>query len=68
MNKLKLLVVLIIFLISINFVPPKHEEGFTTYFRQTIRPHMRTFRNAHETFTSHLNMNFKDFGRRLGLF
>jgi len=67
MNKLKLLIVLIIFVLSIVFVPPK-QEGFTSYFRQTVRPHLRTFRSAQETFTSHLNTNFKDFGRRLGLF
>jgi|AntAceMinimDraft_12_1070368.scaffolds.fasta_scaffold04173_7 cell shape-determining protein MreC len=67
MNKLKLLIVLIIFVISIVFVPPK-QEGFTSYFRQTVRPHLRTFRSAQETFTSHFNTNFKDFGRRLGLF
>ena len=67
MNKLKLLIVLIIFVISIVFVPPK-QEGFTSYFRQTVRPHLRTFRSAQETFTYHLNKNFKDFGRRLGLF
>ena len=67
MNKLKLLIVLVIFIISIVFVPPK-QEGFTSYFRQTLRPHLRTFRSAQETFTSHLNTNIKDFGRRLGLF
>jgi hypothetical protein len=64
----KLLIVFVLFLISIIFIPPKQEEGFTTYFRQTVRPHMRIFRNVHETFTSHLNTNFKDFGRKLGLF
>jgi len=67
MNKLKLLIVLIIFVLSIVFVPTT-QEGFTSYFRQNVRPHMRTFRNARETFTSHLNTTFKDFGRRLGLF
>ena len=44
------------------------KEGFTTYFRQTIRPHIRTFRNAQDNVTYHFNTKFKDFGKNLGFF
>lgn len=63
----KLLIVVIIFIISVVFVPSK-QEGFTSYFRQTVRPHMRAFRSAQETFSYRVNTTVTDFGRRLGLF
>ena len=47
---------------------PIETEGFTTYFRQSIRPHIRTFRNAHDTVTYHFNAKFKEFGRSLGFY
>jgi hypothetical protein len=44
------------------------KEGFNTYFRQTVRPHIRNFNDAHETITYHFNTKFKDFGRTLGFY
>ena len=43
------------------------QEGFNTYFRQSMRPHIRTFRNARDNVTYHFNTKFKDFGRNLGI-
>ena len=44
------------------------KEGFNTYFRQTVRPHIRNLKDAHETITYHFNTKFKDFGRTLGFY
>lgn len=43
------------------------KEGFNTYFRQTIRPHFRTVRSAHETITYHFNNKFNNFVNNLGI-
>jgi hypothetical protein len=45
----------------------ENKEGFNTYFRQTVRPHIRTFRNAHETITYHFNNKFNNFINSLGI-
>lgn len=55
----------ILFVVFIVLIPPK-QEGFNTYFRQSIRPHIRTLRDAHSTVTYHFNSKFKDFGQSLG--
>jgi uncharacterized protein YxeA len=65
-----------LFLITLIFISillsilliPNEPEGFTTYFRQSIRPHIRTFRNAQDTVTYHFNTKFKAFGRNLGFY
>lgn len=44
------------------------KEGFNTYFRQTVRPHIRNIKDAHEVVTYHFNTKFKDFGRTLGFY
>lgn len=55
----------ILFVVFIVLMPPQ-QEGFNTYFRQSIRPHIRTLRDAHSTVTYHFNSKFKDFGQSLG--
>ena len=45
---------------------PPQKEGFNTYFRQSVRPHIRTFRDAHDTVTYHFKTKFKEFGQRMG--
>ena len=71
MNEFLLLFIIIIVSIGLtnilsNILLPPNQEGFTTYFRQTIRPRMRYFRDAHNTITGHFTTKFTDFGRRLG--
>ena len=44
------------------------KEGFNTYFRQTVRPHIRNVKDARENVTYHFNTKFKDFGRSLGFY
>lgn len=61
-----LLFIIIFIIIFLIIDYPATQEGFNTYFRQTIRPHVRTFRNAHNNVTYHFNQKFKDFGRNLG--
>ena len=72
MNQYFFLLTLIILSVwlSVLFMTDESEdkEGFTTYFRQTIRPHIRTFRNAQDTVTYHFNTKFKEFGKNLGFF
>lgn len=72
MNQYFFLLTLIILSVwlSLLFMTDESEdkEGFTTYFRQTIRPHIRTFRNAQDTVTYHFNTKFKEFGKNLGFF
>jgi hypothetical protein len=72
MNQYIFLLALIIFSIWLPLLfmtnESKEKEGFTTYFRQTIRPHIRMFRSAQDNVTYHFNTKFKDFGRRLGFF
>ncbi len=55
----------ILFVVFIVLIPPE-QEGFNTYFRQSVRPHIRTLRDAHSTVTYHFNSKFKDFGQSLG--
>jgi len=64
------IIIIISIWLSILFVSNKsyEVEGFTTYFRQSMRPHIRTLRNAQDTATYHFNTKFKDFGRRLGFY
>lgn len=65
----ELLFLLVIFicsiLLSVVLMPPT-PEGFTTYFRQTIRPHIRNIKGVHESFTQQFNTKFTDISRRFG--
>ena len=44
------------------------KEGFNTYFRQTIRPHIRNLKDARQAVTFQFDTKFKDFGRTLGFY
>ena len=46
--------------------PYNKQEGFTTYFRQSIRPHIRNIRSIHNTVSYHVNNNFTNFRKSLG--
>jgi hypothetical protein len=65
----ELLFLLVIFIcsivLSVILLPPS-PEGFTTYFRQTIRPHIRNFKGARESFTQQFNTKFTDISSRFG--
>ena len=60
-----LLFLCILFIVFIVLMPPQ-KEGFNTYFRQSVRPHIRNFRDAHDTVTYHFKTKFKEFGQRMG--
>jgi hypothetical protein len=47
---------------------PTVQEGFTTYFRQTIRPHVRRIGHVKESVYYHFNKRFGEFGKGLGIF
>ena len=65
-KSLFLLVLLILFFIFIELEPPE-KEGFNTYFRQSVRPHIRTIRGIHNGVVYHFNNTFKGFVRSIGL-
>ena len=70
-NCMKYLVLCMVFLllaVSLKSYKMEEPEGFTTYFRQTIRPHMRRVDYARQTIMYHVNNNFQEFGKRLGFF
>ena len=62
----KLLFILLIFSIILLFTRSCQQEGFNTYFRQRVRPHVRNIKDAHETVTYHFNNKFKNFSKTLG--
>lgn len=55
-----------IILIAIT-MPTQVPEGFTTYFRQSIRPHIRTVKNTHEGFVTFVRSSVSDVGRLFGI-
>ena len=62
----KILLTSLFFVIFIIIIRPHNQEGFNTYFRQTVRPHIRSITDAREIITYHFNTKFKDFGRMFG--
>lgn len=68
MKYLVLCMVFIMLVVSVNSHKTEEVEGFTTYFRQTIRPHMRRVDYARQTIIYHFNNNFQEFGKRFGFF
>ena len=46
---------------------PPQREGFNTYFRQSVRPHIRTLRDVHSGVIYNFNTTFKGFIRSIGL-
>lgn len=64
MNKILLTgIVVIIFIIMVT---PHNQEGFNTYFRQTIRPHVRSIKDIRELVTYHFNTKFTELGKIFG--
>jgi len=70
MKKNLLLWLFLLFLLYNIFILliPHNQEGFNTYFRQTIRPHIRNFKDVREILTFHFNTKFNNFGRIIGFF
>lgn len=53
---------------SFSEEPIANKEGFTTYFRQIIRPHVRRVGYAKDLVSHHVNKQFGNFGKGLGIF
>ena len=53
---------------SFSEKPITNQEGFTTYFRQTIRPHVRRVGYARDLVSHHVYKQFGNFGKGLGIF
>ena len=47
--------------------PTQVREGFNTYFRQTLRPHIRTVKKTHEGFVTFIKSSVRDIGRQFGI-
>lgn len=63
-----ILLILCIFVIFITFSQiSTTQEGFNSYFRQTIRPHVRTINDIRNTTGEKFSMRFADIGRILGI-
>jgi cell shape-determining protein MreC len=66
---LKLVVFFVLYILLIAYTMPQDtKEGFTTYFRQTVRPHVRRLNNVREYFSSNITTKMKNMGRRLGIY
>lgn len=63
-----LILIILHLLFYINKIPIAYnlQEGFTPYLRQTIRPHVRTAKNIHNTVTYHFKDKYNKFGKALG--
>ena len=65
----KLALFFILYILIIAFTMPEDtKEGFTTYFRQTVRPHVRRIQGIHEYFTTSIHTKMKSIGRRIGIY
>jgi hypothetical protein len=42
-------------------------EGFNSYFRQTVRPHVRTIKGIQNTTGEKFSMQIADIGRIFGI-
>ena len=62
----KILLISLVFVIIIIIIRPHNQEGFNTYFRQNVRPYVRSITDAREIVTYHFNTKFKEFGRMFG--
>lgn len=58
----------ILIIISLIITNNQSKEPFNTYFRQTVRPQVRNFRDAHEVVTYHFDTKFRDFRKSLGIY
>ena len=55
------------FLIIVTHVSRSRQEGFNSYFRQTIRPHIRRVKNVRNTTMEQFNFQFANIGRIFGI-
>ena len=66
---LKILFFFILYILIIVVTIPKPAvEGFTTYFRQTVRPHMRNIKGFGLDFGGNTKGVIYKFGRVFGLY
>lgn len=65
----KLALFFIFYILIIAFTMPQDtKEGFTTYFRQTVRPHVRRIQGIREYFTTNINNTVKSIARKVGIY
>ena len=68
-TSVKLYLFFILYILIIAFTMPQEtKEGFTTYFRQTVRPHVRRIQGIREYFITNVNDTVKSIGRRIGIY
>lgn len=66
MIKILLYFIMYIIIIAIT-MPTPVREGFNTYFRQTVRPHIRTMKKTHEGFVTFVKTSVRNIGRQFGI-
>jgi hypothetical protein len=57
----------ILFILFLYCIIPPQQEGFNTYFRQCVRPHIRTFRDCHESIMYYFNTKTNDLRQIIGI-
>lgn len=65
MNHILLFSFIFIIFIIISQLPMR--EGFNSYFRQTVRPHVRTIKGIQNTTGEKFSMQIADIGRIFGI-
>ena len=65
--KVLLFFILYILIISIT-MPEPAIEGFNTYFRQNIRPPVRSFKEFSRNLIEYPKQTLRNIGRRIGLY
>ncbi len=64
---MNVIVLSILFILFLYCIIPPQQEGFNTYFRQCVRPHIRTFRDYHENIRYYLNTKVTDLKQNIGI-
>jgi cell shape-determining protein MreC len=68
-TSVKLVLFFILYILIIAFTMPQDtKEGFTSYFRQTVRPHVRKIKGIHEYFSTIIHTKMKSIGRMIGIY
>ena len=62
-----ILLIVCVLIIFINIPQISTQEGFNSYFRQTMRPHFRTVKGFQSTTMGDLSIRLANIGRILGI-
>jgi hypothetical protein len=66
---IKVLIFFILYILLISITMPKPAvEGFNTYFRQTIRPSVRSFKEFSRNIVEYPKQTLMKIGRRFGIY